>query len=266
MQGQQYYPPQQPMNQGSAPILLVDKPTTSWIFGELTTYAPGQPGWREGLAWTQTIIGLWLLSWLIVFLVLATGNADWINNWAGLLVYMLGSAVIVIVIQIGFIIVYNISNNTSAAFHIPSSPTGAPNTHYRNFMGAAHHKELVLGVIASMIAALVTSFMWFDWLCRYKNSCSYDGDSSHTALDISFATPQIIAQYHQFRTTFTILIMVQLIGLFYIIKAMWAHFRPLRAITHLISQGTSLSMSLMLGMIPYETGNGLHYHQEGVRY
>lgn len=226
---------------------------TSWLVGEITTYAPMHPAWREPLFWVQMIETLWFFAWFIVWLLVAMGEISFLNMWDGLLVYMIGTALIVIFLQLVFIIYYASSNN--AVTGVQAAPVGAHNLIYRNFMGLAHNKELGMGVIVSIISGVATAGIWYDWLCRFKDACTYDSNSANTGVSIAFDTAAHIEEYNSFKTAAIFIVIFSILAVYWLIRSIWAHFRPLRAITHLV-QGKPLSTALIMGNMPYAYAPG----------
>lgn len=211
--------------------------------GEVVTYAPYQPGINKYLGVVQGLVLAWAISWLVVFLILTfSNNRSFMNNWAGLLSFALGSALIVVAAQLLLYMFYVSANNFAMGGEI-----GINNIHYRTFMSQAHTKEIVLALFFSIIIVFASGGLWYDWLCRYKDSCSFDSNKAATSVTTILITPAQMVEYRQYLVMNFYLAVLHLFLIWILIKVMWVHVRPLRAVTHLISATTTMKQDLLVG-------------------
>ena len=209
--------------------------------GEVVTYAPYQPGINKYLATVQFLVLFWVVSWLVVFIILTfDSDRSFMNNWDALLIFMLGGALLVVAAQIILYMLYISGNNFAM-----SDAIGIQNIHFRTFMGQAHTKEIVLALFFSIVFEIVSGALWYDWLCRYKDSCSFNSDKSATSVTTILVTQAQMVEYRQYLVMNLYLVFFHLLMAYILIRAIWAHIRPLRAITHLIS--TRMRQELLVG-------------------
>jgi len=200
------------------------------IYGELITFAPETNRFRNPFAWIQFLTLVWQLVWLVIFAILATAEYDWIHLWAALLGYILGYALLVLVFQGMGLWWYLVRNDLSSSYQHPvysgDNETGTKNNHY---MGHAHSKELEIAVLISVITGALTTWVFWNWLCEYKNSCTYN-DNKNALLP----NPLNVEEFLKFNTFTVLATLFHLISIVPLIRALYAHWRPLRSITHLI--------------------------------
>lgn len=207
------------------------------IFGEITSYDPLHNPWKDPIAILHLIMTFWFAAYLIVFLIVVFGNY-FVNNWVALLVYMIGTGLIVVLLQLLFVIL-DLSNSSNLAYAHQTagdfSTTGPNAIHYRNYKGLAYHKEIGLAVLTTMIAGLCTCGLWYSWLNVYKGASSYTSDRTITDVNMAADTPDHLRELHSFQNINIIFVLLHILALLYLIRAVWAHFRPLRSLTHLVT-------------------------------
>lgn len=199
--------------------------TEGQIFGELSTYLPNVNRWKNPLMWIQLLIGIWNIVWLIIFIILAFIDYDWINNWDALLGYVIGYAILILVVQGKGLWDYMLNNDLNKSYQNPSDCVSFK--YATHFMGHAHTKVLVKAYIVSVITGVISVWIYWSWLCKFKGACNYTSGPLHP-------NPLIFDEFTVYSLGCAFSAALNLFSLIFIIDALLAHHYPLRALNHLI--------------------------------
>lgn len=207
---------------------------TRVIWGEFVTYAEYNP-LRQALFWIHLIEFLWFLAYFIMFTIVSLGARTWFNNGIALLIYVIGTSVVILLAQIVSVSYYFNAAAQTPHFDVETvsnSMTGDDDykTTYANYMGMSHAKELVMAVIVTIVCSAASNILWYDWLNTYKTV-----DLSLNLINTDFDTPPHIIEFNTYQTLLHVLMLLQLVPLVYLMRALWAHIKPLRAITYVTS-------------------------------
>lgn len=203
----------------------------SYLFGEVTSYAP-ESRKPTVLAISQAVsLGYFFVT--LVFFLLETQHVRFINVYVYVVTYGVIGAVIILILQpIGFI-GYMWRNR----IRNPQKRLGAGDDH--SFMGTHHTREIVIGLLSSVVGFLVIMWLLINWLNRFDKTCCTSADSDpETVVGGSALTPDelkmsLFMQWRVFFSAFSVSAFISLTCTYYMFRAVLAHFNPLRVITQI---------------------------------
>ena len=110
----------------------------------------------------------WYAAWAIVFVIQVLGNR-FVNEWVGLLVYLIGFALVPVLLQIIFTALYFRSKQAGYSIQDPA---------YQETL--ANNGIIVMAVFGAIFVGTFIAVMWGSWLCGIKGQCSYDATAADT--------------------------------------------------------------------------------------
>lgn len=193
-------------------------PPTGVFYGEVVASAPESTPWTA-LGIVQMLVAAWLLVTAVVLTVEAMG-APVGALWTFALFYAVVSAALVVVAQPITTLMYMRGNR------IPHPPHFMRHSLEGNsYMTMAHTKEALLGMLASIFAVALVTWTLLDYLLRFQGQCC---ESRAPLVD----QPR---EYNAFSAGVTLSAAISYAALYPMLRAVWAHWRPLRSITHLVA-------------------------------
>lgn len=203
----------------------------TYAYGEVTSYSP-ESRKPTVLSITQAVsLGFFFVT--LIFFLLETQHVRFINVYVYTVTYGVVGAVLILILQpisfIGYMWRNRIRN--------PQKRMAAGDDH--SFMGTHHTREIVIGLLSSIVGFLVIMWLLINWLNRFNKTCCTSADSDpETVVGGALLTPDeltmsLFMQWRVFYSAFAVSSWISLVCTVWMFRAVLAHFNPLRVITHI---------------------------------
>lgn len=203
----------------------------TYPFGEVVTYAPEAK--RPTLLSITQLVSLGFFFVTMIFFLLETEHVRFINVYIWTVTYGSVGAFLVLILQVIGFIGYMWRNR------IRSGRAGMAGEGDHSYMGAHHTRELVIGLVSSIIGFLIIMWLLISWLNRFDKTCCTSANSD-PAIVVGGAslTPDelLMAEFMQWRvyySAFSLSTFVSFACVVWLLRTTLAHFAPLRVVNSL---------------------------------
>lgn len=206
-----------------------------YAFGEVVSYVP-ESRKPNLISITQAVIlGFFFVTF--VFFLLENEHVRFINVYVYTVTYGSVGAFLILILQpIGFI-GYMWKNRIRSGKKMAGEGD-------HSYMGAHHTRELVIGLVASILGFLTIMWELISWLNRFDKTCCLAANSDPTIVAVTDGltddeiTMALFMQWRVYYAAFTLSSFISLINCVFMLRAVLAHFAPLRVITAIYGQAT----------------------------
>lgn len=200
----------------------------AYTFGEVVGYAPD---YRKPtvLSITQAVtLGFFFVT--MIFFLLETQHVRFINVYVYTVTYGVVGAVLVLILQpIGFI-GYMWRNRIRSGRKMAGDAD-------HTYMGAHHTREVVIGLVSSIVGFLAIVWLLINWLNRFNKTCCTSASSDPATVvggDLLTADELTSALFMQWRVYYSAFLLSTFISFactVWMLRSTLAHFNPLRVVT-----------------------------------
>jgi hypothetical protein len=202
-----------------------DKNRKLYAFAEVVSYAP-EARKITPLSVVQTFAILFFFV-SFVFTLLEVQHVRFMNVYLFTICYTVVGGVIVVAAQLVAYLLYMVNNRHPGGKKSKSTDT-------QTYMGTHHTRELNLGWVFSILAFLVNCWVLFNWLDRFGKTCTDGCKASQSAPSIG-----VDPEWTVFYGAFEVACITNFLAIYALLRSLFAHFNPLRAVTHLINEMNS---------------------------
>jgi hypothetical protein len=208
-------------------LTKADASDKGFPYGEVVSYAP-EYNRATLLSITQASVALFNFASFIVFLLESQGYR-FMNVYLFTVIWGSVGAVLVIILQLVAYIIFMYKNKLSQAKELPK---GAPES--QGYFSLFHTREITIGWISSILSFLVISWQLISWLDKFSKVCNQAGEAGCPSKNSDPAIG-VDPEYRIFANTMLLGTILSLVTLIVLMRTLFAHFSPLRVVTHLVN-------------------------------
>lgn len=219
----------------------------SHLYGEVISYAP-EVRKATLLSVVQALTLGFTVVTMVFFILQVTfvgGTTDpdvdgdpapWFNVYVYTVVYGVVGAVLILLLQPIGLIGYMWRNRVKRG----AMKGGRVDDH--SYMGVQHTRELILGVLSSILGFAIIMWLLISWLNRFDKTCCDSASSDPNtvvggdALSADALTKALFMQWRVYYAAFGLSTLISFVMIVFLFRAVFSHFMPLRAITQIYTQ------------------------------